>query len=362
MVGVAGFYTKGPTRVQFMDKDPKGWQEFYDQFAAQSAKGHALTMRGVQMSRPSIFDLEAAMEPLGSPDPDHDRRRGRSVPRARHLHEAQDPLVRPRGHPQGRSHHQPRGPGPLQPRRSSTSSPRWTPAAGRSATRSRRPDPPSCRPRRTRDDPAARALHRDRSHPRPLGPHLRAPARGHGRARGADLGARGRGGRLPAARLRLAEPPPQQALAHPRPQVAARHRDHPQTRQDIGCRRGELPARRQDAPRHRLRDPLAHQPAAGLRQHLRLRPGRPLSRPAGLRPDRPGHGRAHVDHRPARPGPGARGHPGGRSHRRDLPGPGHPGRAARARALRQGPVGAHLAAPGDGHHARLPGRALAHRP
>jgi pimeloyl-ACP methyl ester carboxylesterase len=67
MVGVASFYTKGPTRVQFMDKDPKGWREFYDQFAAQSAKGHALTMRGVQMSRPSIFDLEAAMERLEVP-------------------------------------------------------------------------------------------------------------------------------------------------------------------------------------------------------------------------------------------------------------------------------------------------------
>ena len=67
MVGVASFYTKGPTRVQFMDKDPKGWQEFYAQFTAQSAKGHALTMRGVQMSRPSIFELEAAMERLEVP-------------------------------------------------------------------------------------------------------------------------------------------------------------------------------------------------------------------------------------------------------------------------------------------------------
>ncbi len=67
MAGVAAFYTKGPTRVQFMDKDPKGWQEFYDQFVAQSARGHALTMRGVQMSRPSIFDLGAAMERLEVP-------------------------------------------------------------------------------------------------------------------------------------------------------------------------------------------------------------------------------------------------------------------------------------------------------
>jgi pimeloyl-ACP methyl ester carboxylesterase len=67
MAGVASFYTKGPTRVQFIDKDPKGWQEFYDQFVAQSAKGHALTMRGVQMSRPSIFELESAMERLEVP-------------------------------------------------------------------------------------------------------------------------------------------------------------------------------------------------------------------------------------------------------------------------------------------------------
>ena len=67
MAKVAEFYTKGPTRVQFMDKDPRGWKEFYDQFAAQSAKGHARTMRGVQMSRPSIYELEAGLETLEVP-------------------------------------------------------------------------------------------------------------------------------------------------------------------------------------------------------------------------------------------------------------------------------------------------------
>ena len=50
--------------------------------------------------------------------------------------------------------------------------------------------------------------------------------------------------------------------------------------------------------------------------HLRLRPGRPLRRAAGLRPDRAGHGRADVDHRRARPGPDARRHPDRRSVRR----------------------------------------------
>ena len=67
MKAVAEFYTKGPTRVQFMDKDPAGWQEFYDMFCAQSAKGHALTMRGVQMTRTSIYDLEAGMRKLTVP-------------------------------------------------------------------------------------------------------------------------------------------------------------------------------------------------------------------------------------------------------------------------------------------------------
>jgi pimeloyl-ACP methyl ester carboxylesterase len=67
MARVADFYTKGPTRVQFMDKDPLGWQEFHRQFAAGSALGHALTLQGVQMTRPSVFDLDTRMEKLAVP-------------------------------------------------------------------------------------------------------------------------------------------------------------------------------------------------------------------------------------------------------------------------------------------------------
>jgi pimeloyl-ACP methyl ester carboxylesterase len=67
IVAVADFYTKGPTRVQLMDKDPTGWRELYEQFIAQSAEGHALTMRGVQMTRPSVYDLERALERLAVP-------------------------------------------------------------------------------------------------------------------------------------------------------------------------------------------------------------------------------------------------------------------------------------------------------
>jgi pimeloyl-ACP methyl ester carboxylesterase len=67
MAEVAEIYTKGPTRVQFIDKDPVGWQEFHDMFAVQSAPGHALTQRGVQLKRPSIYELEKEMERLTVP-------------------------------------------------------------------------------------------------------------------------------------------------------------------------------------------------------------------------------------------------------------------------------------------------------
>ncbi len=58
----AEIYAQGPTRVQFMDKDPVGWQEFFEHLAEGSARGHALTLRGVQMTRPSIFDLGPQLE------------------------------------------------------------------------------------------------------------------------------------------------------------------------------------------------------------------------------------------------------------------------------------------------------------
>jgi pimeloyl-ACP methyl ester carboxylesterase len=67
MEAVTEFYAKGPTRVQFMDKDPLGWQTFRDQLAAGSARGHSLTMQGVQMKRPSVFDLGDRMERLEVP-------------------------------------------------------------------------------------------------------------------------------------------------------------------------------------------------------------------------------------------------------------------------------------------------------
>jgi pimeloyl-ACP methyl ester carboxylesterase len=60
-------YTLGPTRVQFQNKDPRGWAEFARQFLEQSARGHALTMRGVQMKRASLWELVDAMRKIDVP-------------------------------------------------------------------------------------------------------------------------------------------------------------------------------------------------------------------------------------------------------------------------------------------------------
>jgi pimeloyl-ACP methyl ester carboxylesterase len=60
-------YALGPTRVQFQNKDPRGWREFADQLAQHSAKGSALTMRGVQKRRPSLFDLVDKMKTIAAP-------------------------------------------------------------------------------------------------------------------------------------------------------------------------------------------------------------------------------------------------------------------------------------------------------
>lgn len=67
MRAMAEFYSRGPTRVQFIDKDPRGWQEFADQLAEHSDLGAAMTFRGVQAQRPSVFDLEAQMRQLQVP-------------------------------------------------------------------------------------------------------------------------------------------------------------------------------------------------------------------------------------------------------------------------------------------------------
>ena len=60
-------YAEGPTRVQFKNKDPRGWKEFRNQLAEHSTIGSALTMNGVQARRPSLFDLEEKLKQLTVP-------------------------------------------------------------------------------------------------------------------------------------------------------------------------------------------------------------------------------------------------------------------------------------------------------
>jgi pimeloyl-ACP methyl ester carboxylesterase len=60
-------YALGASRVQFQNKDPRGWREFADRLATHSDKGAALTMRGVQARRPSFYDLEAELKLMDVP-------------------------------------------------------------------------------------------------------------------------------------------------------------------------------------------------------------------------------------------------------------------------------------------------------
>src|SRR5262245_26747184 len=63
----AASYALGPARVQYQNKDPRGWGEFAAQLAEHSAQGSALTLRGVQARRPSLYDLTDKMAALTVP-------------------------------------------------------------------------------------------------------------------------------------------------------------------------------------------------------------------------------------------------------------------------------------------------------
>ena len=60
-------YSQAGTRIQYQAKDPRGWLEFATQLGEHSAKGSAMTMRGVQARRPSIYDLEDGLRRMSLP-------------------------------------------------------------------------------------------------------------------------------------------------------------------------------------------------------------------------------------------------------------------------------------------------------
>jgi len=64
---MAELYCAGPARVQYRDKDPRGWEEFKRQFAEGSVKGHARTMVGVQSRRTPLFERKAELAAIPMP-------------------------------------------------------------------------------------------------------------------------------------------------------------------------------------------------------------------------------------------------------------------------------------------------------
>ena len=63
----AGKYAYGPTRVQFENKDPRGFAQFKKELGEHSALGSANTQVGVQGQRPSLYDLLDKMRAMTVP-------------------------------------------------------------------------------------------------------------------------------------------------------------------------------------------------------------------------------------------------------------------------------------------------------
>jgi pimeloyl-ACP methyl ester carboxylesterase len=57
----------GPSRVQFQNKDPRGFAEFSGRTIELSATGYANTFRGVLGTRPSLYSMEEAFRTLQVP-------------------------------------------------------------------------------------------------------------------------------------------------------------------------------------------------------------------------------------------------------------------------------------------------------
>lgn len=67
MEAFAAKYAFGPTRVQFENKDPRGFAEFRRMLAEHSPVGARNTQLGVQRERPSLYDLVDEMRRLTVP-------------------------------------------------------------------------------------------------------------------------------------------------------------------------------------------------------------------------------------------------------------------------------------------------------
>ena len=64
---MAEWYGVGSARVQFQNKDPVGHREHVQVLREHDAVGAALTMRGVQMTRPSLYAMHDELAVLDVP-------------------------------------------------------------------------------------------------------------------------------------------------------------------------------------------------------------------------------------------------------------------------------------------------------
>ncbi len=67
MTAFANKYAYGPSRVQFENKDPRGFAEFKSMLAEHSGTGSANTQLGCQRERPSLYELVEQMKALTLP-------------------------------------------------------------------------------------------------------------------------------------------------------------------------------------------------------------------------------------------------------------------------------------------------------
>lgn len=57
----------GPNRIQLRRKNRHVWEEFAGQLAEHSAEGMALTVIGIQRSRPSLYDITGQLAGISMP-------------------------------------------------------------------------------------------------------------------------------------------------------------------------------------------------------------------------------------------------------------------------------------------------------
>ena len=60
-------YLRGPTRIQLLRKNPAAWKKLYAEFSELSPMGMAYTLRGVQLKRPTMYELEPRLRTLRLP-------------------------------------------------------------------------------------------------------------------------------------------------------------------------------------------------------------------------------------------------------------------------------------------------------